>query len=166
MIKNIMIFLVIPILAVFVTFSPASAGEALPEISGWINGELRKTELDTVSGKKGFWLERSYRNIAGVPFHAVWMEGSGDRGWTPSEKTISADDGPLGSGASYRTLSVAGQSSVLEHHPVTGFSLSVKAGKKGTLTLESNVAAEEEMISAAEVLITEILREDKAAEQK
>ena len=166
MIKNILIYLAIPILALFVSLSPAPAKEALPEISGWINGELRKTELDTVSGKKGFWLERSYRNNAGVPFHAVWMEGSGDRGWSPSEKTISADDGPLGSGASYRTLSVTGQRSILEHHPVTGFSISVKAGNKGTLTLESNIAAEEEMISAAEVLITEILREDKAEEQK
>ena len=127
---------------------------------------LRKTEFDTVSGKRGFWLERSYRNTVGVPFRAVWMEGSGDKGWSPSDKAISADDGPLGSGATYRTVSVAGQKSVLEHHPVTGFSLSVKAGKKGTLTLESNIATEEEMISAAEILLTEILREDKAGGQK
>ena len=149
-----------------ITVSHATAGDALPEINGWMNGGLRKTEFDTVSGKRGFWLERSYRNTVGVPFRAVWMEGSGDKGWSPSDKAISADDGPLGSGATYRTVSVAGQKSVLEHHPVTGFSLSVKAGKKGTLTLESNIATEEEMISAAEILLTEILREDKAGGQK
>lgn len=92
--------------------------------------------------------------------------GRETRDGPPPDKTISADDGPIGSGASYRTLSVTGQRSILEHHPLTGFSISVKAGNKGTLTLESNIAAEEEMISAAEVLITEILREDKAEEQK
>ena len=49
MIKNILIYLAIPILALFVSLSPAPAKEALPEISGWINGELRMTEFDTVS---------------------------------------------------------------------------------------------------------------------
>lgn len=135
-----------------ISISSAQITGALPEIEGWINGELRKTELDTVSGKRGFWLERDYRNTVGVPFHAVWMEGSGDKGWTPAEKEISADDGPLGTGASYKTLSIKGEKAILEHHPVTGYSLSVKVGKKGTLTIESIIASEEEMITAAEVL--------------
>ena len=63
------------LLALFVilniTVSHATAGDALPEINGWMNGGLRKTEFDTVSGKRGFWLERSYRNTVGVPFGAV-----------------------------------------------------------------------------------------------
>ncbi len=164
--KTTIFSLAVSMIILSISISSAQMRDALPEIRGWINGELRKTEFDTVSGKRGFWLERSYRNTFGVPFHAVWMEGSGDKGWSPPDKTISADDGPIGSGASYRTLSVTGQRSILEHHPVTGFSISVKAGNKGTLTLESNIAAEEEMISAVEVLITEILREDKAEEQE
>ncbi|NLX85084.1 MAG: hypothetical protein GXZ00_05660 [Synergistaceae bacterium] len=129
---------------------------ALTEIDGWINGELRETEFDTVSGKRGFWLERDYRNNVGVPFHAVWMEGSGDKGWTPSEKTISADDGLLGTGAVYKTISIKDDKALIEHHPILGYSLSVKVGKKGTLTLESNIANEEEMISAAEILVNKI----------
>ena len=158
MIKNILIYLAIPILALFVSLSPAPAKEALPEISGWINGELRMTEFDTVSGKRGLWLERSYRNSSGVPFHAVWIEGSGEKGWSPSDKAESEDDGPLGSGASYRTISIDQQGALIEYHPVTGLSLSVKAGTKGTLTLESNVANEEEIISAAQTLIRNILK--------
>ena len=130
--------------------------DALTEIDGWINGELRKTEFDTVSGKRGFWLERDYRNTVGVPFHAVWMEGSGDKGWTPSDKEISADDCLLGSGAVYKTIAIKGEKAIIEHHPITGYSLSVKVEKKGTLTLESNVANQEEMISAAETFVNKI----------
>ena len=154
--KTIIFSLALLVLFLNISLSSAQMTDALPEITGWINGELRKTEFDTVSGKRGFWLEREYRNNAGAPFHAVWMEGSGDKGWTPAEKEISADDGPLGAGASYRTLSVKGEKAILEHHPVTGYSLSVKVGKKGTLTLESIIANEEEIIVAAGVLIGRI----------
>jgi hypothetical protein len=154
--KTIIFSLALLVLFLNISLSSAQMTDALPEIPGWINGELRKTEFDTVSGKRGFWLERDYRNNAGVPFHAVWMEGSGDKGWTPPGNEISADDGPLGTGASYKTLSVKGEKAILEHHPVTGYSLSVKVGKKGTLTLESIIAAEEEMTAAAEVLVGRI----------
>jgi hypothetical protein len=154
--KTIIFSLALLVLFLNISLSSAQMTDALPEIPGWINGELRKTEFDTVSGKRGFWLERDYRNNAGVPFHAVWMEGSGDKGWAPPEKEVSADDGPLGTGASYKTLSVKGEKAILEHHPVTGYSLSVKVGKKGTLTLESIIAAEEEMTAAAEVLVGRI----------
>ena len=53
-------------------------------------------------------------------------------------------------------LSVKGEKAIIEHHPVTGYSLSVKVGKKGTLTLESLIATEEEMTAAAEVLVGRI----------
>ena len=154
--KTIIFSLALLVLFLNISLSSAQMTDALPEIPGWINGELRKTEFDTVSGKRGFWLERDYRNNAGVPLHAVWMEGSGDKGWTPPGNEISADDGPLGTGASYKTLSVKGEKAIIEHHPVTGYSLSVKVGKKGTLTLESLIAAEEEMSAAAEVLVGRI----------
>lgn len=154
--KIILLSLALLMLFFNISLSSAQMTDALPEIEGWINGELRKTEFDTVSGKRGFWLERDYRNTVGVPFHTVWMEGSGDKGWTPPDKEISADDGPLGTGASYKTLSVKGEKAILEHHPVTGYSLSVKVSKKGTLTLESIIASEEEMAAAAEVLVGRI----------
>lgn len=156
--KYIIISLAVLTLAMYPKFSPAIAADVLPEISGWINGELRNTEFDTVSGKRGLWLERSYRNSSGVPFHAVWIEGSGEKGWSPSDKPVSADDGPLGNGANYRTISIDEQKALIEYHPVTGLSLSVKAGTKGTLTLESNIANEEEIISAAQTLIRNILK--------
>ncbi len=154
-------FIMLFVLFVVLTHSPlcfAQMTDALPEIGGWINGELRKTVFDTVSGSRGYWLERDYRSSDGIPFHAVWMEGSGDKGWSPAEKPLSSDDGSLGSGATYRTFPILGQRSALEHHPVTGYSLSVKAEKKGTLTLESLIATEDEIISAAERLLAEILR--------
>ncbi len=46
-------------------------------------------------------------------------------------KEISADDGPLGTGASYKTLSVKGEKAILEHHPVTGYSPFCKGKAKG-----------------------------------
>lgn len=150
--KIIIISIALILISLNTAVSFAQTTDALPSIQGWMNGALRKTEFDTVSGKRGYWLERDYRNSAGVPFHAVWMEGSGEKGWTPPEKDISADDGPLGTGASYKTISIKGEKAILEHHPVTGYSLSVKVGKKGTLTLESVIATEEEMTAAAEII--------------
>lgn len=154
LLSSIYIAFMICIISAFSLF--AADVNRLPDIDGWQNGEVRITSFDTVSGNRGTWLERDYRTISGVPFHAVWMEGSGDKGWDVSDQTLSAYDGPLGSGATYRTLTIAGNKAAIEHHPVSGYSLAVKIGKLGTLTLESNIANEDEIISAAEIIIKKI----------
>lgn len=141
--------------------SPAATAGRLPDIDGWINGVVRVTKLETVSGNRGTWLERDYRTAAGVPLHAVWIDGAGEKGWDVSDKEISADDGPLGTGATYKTISAAGERAILEHHPVTGYSLTARIDKLGVLTLESKAADEGEIISAADVLIGRIISDAK-----
>lgn len=126
----------------------------LPEVPAWQNGELRITALDTVSGNRGSWQERDYITDSGARVHAVWIEGAGEKGWTPPDKSISADDGLMGSGATYRTISIAGEKALIEHHPVTGGSVAVKIEKKGSLTVESKYASGKEIIDAAAVLTT------------
>ena len=129
----------------------AFAAAGLPDVSGWKCGELRVTKLDTVSGNKGQWLERDYRTAAGAPFHAVWLEGAGEKNWqVQPQKSASGD----GTGATYKTVEIAGSKAVLERHPVTGVSLAVKLDKRGTLTLESGKATtDDEIIAAAQAII-------------
>lgn len=146
------------LLAFFLSISPNSSEAAgLPEISGWQCGELTTTVFDTVSGNRGKWQERNYRTGDNARVHTVWIEGAGEKGWTPPAADISADDGLMGRGATYKTLTIAGEKALLEHHPITGYSLAVKIDKKGTLTLESLNASEKEIIDAA-AKITETIR--------
>lgn len=125
----------------------------LPDIDGWTNGDVRETAFDAVSGNKGTWLERDYRTSAGVPFHAIWLDGAGQNGW---KGTADARTKSTGAGAAYKGVKIAGCSAILEYDPVIGRSLAIKVGKLGTLTLESNVAEEAEIIKAAETLINKI----------
>ena len=129
------------------------ASASLPDISGWNNGEVRKTELKTVSGNRGIWLERDYRTAEGTFFHAVWMEGSGEKGWDISKKTASSDDSVRLNEISSKIFEISGNSALLEKHPITGLSLTVKITKKGTLTLESTTATDDEIAKAAEAII-------------
>ena len=127
---------------------PVFAAGGLPEIGGWQCGELRVTKLDTVSGNKGQWLERDYRTAAGTPFHAVWIDGAGEKNWNVQTNAATNSDG---AGASYTLTDVSGNKAVLERQPVTGISLTVKIDKLGTLTLESNNATTDEEITSAAV---------------
>lgn len=144
-------------MACMLTLSPASESANLPEIASWHNGELRMTIFDTVSGNRGLWQEREYRTNLGTPVHAVWLEGAGEKGWKPSGDGSSASDGLIGIGAVYRTTVITGQEGLIEHHPVTGYSVAVKIAKIGTLTIESKYADENEMLSAADTLVSGIL---------
>jgi len=128
------------------------AAAVLPEVDAWYCDELRITALDTVSGNRGSWQERDYITDAGARIHAIWMEGAGEKGWLPAKDTISADDGLMGRGATYRTIVIAGNKALIEKHPITGFSVAVKIDNKGTLTVESKYALEEDVLPAAETL--------------
>jgi len=152
-------------LALLVVYSIAAwAAPGLPDIEGWTNGKARVTELQTDFKNRGRWIERDYRTDGGVLVHAVWMEGSGERGWNVADGDISADDGPLGSGAVYRTIRAAGEKAILERHPVMGCSIAARVGTLGVLTLESKSATDEEMIQVAETLILKI-KSDTAAQK-
>ena len=142
--------LILAIAAVLFFALPVFASAGLPDISGWQCGALRVTKLDTVSGNKGQWLERDYRTAAGAPFHAVWLDGAGEKNWNASPSPVVSD----GAGATYKTAEVSGCLAVIERHPVTGVSLAVKVDKLGTLTLESNNATtDDEALAAADAII-------------
>ena len=127
----------------------------LPDIEGWTCGDIRRTDLNTVSGNRGQWIERDYRTSAGVGFHAVWIEGSAVKRWAPGKKETVSNDGAIGSGAVYKTTNAAGIDAVFESHPITGTSLSLKIGG-GVLTLESKIAEEKELIDAASAIIDKV----------
>ena len=48
--KTIILSLALLVLFFNISLSSAQMTDALPEITGWINGELRKAEFDTDSG--------------------------------------------------------------------------------------------------------------------
>lgn len=136
---------------------PACAYSAeLPEIADWQNGKLRITNLETVSGNRGSWQEREYRTDLGARVYAIWIEGAGEKGWNAPSGDIFANDGLIGNGATYKTVTIASEKGLLERHPTTGYSLAVKIDKMGTLTVESQYAEEYEILSAAETLVNEM----------
>ncbi|MEG2020095.1 MAG: hypothetical protein RRZ70_06440, partial [Synergistaceae bacterium] len=73
--------------------------------------------------------------------------------WDISKKTASSDDSVSLNEISSKIFEISGNSALLEKHPITGLSLTVKITKKGTLTLESTTADEDETIKAAEAII-------------
>lgn len=143
--------------AVCALFQPIiSECAELPEIASWQNGELRVTMFDTISGYRGSWQERNYRTASGTLVNAVWIEGAGEKGWAPPDGEVSADDGPAGNGATYKTVAIVSEKGLLERYPVTGYSVAVKIAKMGTLTVESKYAEENEILNAAETLVREM----------
>lgn len=108
----------------------------LPEISGWENGELMTTALETVSGTQGLWQERTYRTPDGCSARAILMAGKGTAFIYPPQEGVASNDGPLGSGATYETTKINGCLAILENHPLLGITLTVNT-PQGVLTLES-----------------------------
>jgi hypothetical protein len=150
-------FMALTIIITLILFAaPLYAVYTLPEFENVSCGKLSSTELDTASGKRGVWLERDYRTPAGTSYHAIWMEGAGEKRWDIPTKEISSDDGPLGSGATYETLTLMNNPAVFETHPSHGLSLTVKIKGMGTLTLESQNSDRESAIAFAREILTKM----------
>ncbi|MDO4952801.1 MAG: hypothetical protein Q4E34_03120 [Synergistaceae bacterium] len=127
----------------------------LPDIEGWFNYDVRTTKLNTVSGYQGEWIERGYRTAQGVPCHAVRINGAGPKGWKAKQISGTADDGLLGEGATFKSLTICGFAAEFDRHPAHGCSLAVRL-PDSVLTLESKYASEAEIIQIAETLIKKI----------
>ena len=121
---------------VFVLSACASAQPTLPDVGGWMCGELRTVKLDTVSGSQGLWLERSYRTESGYPLKAILMSGKGLSVRSLPQEGRESGDGLMGSGCTYRTLSIGGRTAALERHPALGISLALFMDG-AVLTIES-----------------------------
>ena len=137
---------------------PAAAG-ALPDAVGpWHGASVDVTSFKTASEDLGAWHNRVYTRSA-PPGHvtAILMEGPGPGTLRVPQGTVSADDLPLGFGARYQTLDVAGRRAILERHPLLGLVLAIDLGKDKTLTLESAGASQEELteFAAQAVLLLE-----------
>ena len=152
MLKKSIFLVIVSFLLFSVGTAPAAEGPKLPEIAGWENGRLRTTELAALSGFKGTWLERTYRTNSGTPLRAIWIEGAGAKDWNVNE--ASSDDGEIWGGETAEKAAVAGHKAILEYRPVVGYSLIVKIGKEGVLTLESQVATQKHLLEAAEILVS------------
>ena len=151
MLKRSLLFVILSLLLLTAAAAFAAESSRLPEISGWVNGQLRTTELGALSGFKGTWLERTYRTSAGIPFRAVWVDGAGAKNWDVNE--MSSDKGEIWGGETSKAMEIGGNRALLEYRPVVGYSLIISVGKDGVLTLESQVATQEALIEAAETLV-------------
>lgn len=111
----------------------------LPDIEGWDGRETATTELDTPSGNQGVWLERTYyRETDRHSILLILMKGPGTSWSGLPNAPVFSDDGSIGSGATYRTITVGGFPAALETHPLTGRSLVVTTGKDETFTFETS----------------------------
>lgn len=111
---------------------------SFPEIPGWNKGEVTTTELETPSGDQGSWSELTYsRETDRHSILVVVLKGPGTS-WSGLPKgNVSAKDGPIGSGATYRTTTILNFPAVLEIHPLTGSSLVVTPSEDTTFTFEA-----------------------------
>ncbi|MGI6443170.1 MAG: hypothetical protein GXZ13_01050 [Synergistaceae bacterium] len=140
----------------------------LPKIEGWKNEDLRISKLEAVSGNKGIWLEREYKNPDGKIFYATRIDGNGVKSWDINEEiTAVTSDGPIGSGATYKIVKLYVKqfpnnthktnytvyTAAVNYHPLTGISIVTKLNLKSTLTLETKNATEAELIKAASTII-------------
>ena len=131
------LFLAVAAMLVLMICSVAAGEDALlPEVDDWACGEIQIIHLDTVSGNQGIWVRRNYISAQNIPMVANLMGGKGPGSLYLPVGSIDALDGPIGSGARYETISIAGHRGILEHDPTMGFILSVQLDK-GILTLES-----------------------------
>lgn len=143
----------------------------LPKIEGWRSEDLRISKLEAISGNKGIWLEREYKNPDGKIFYATRIDGDGVKSWDINEEiTAFTSDGPIGSGATYKIVKLYVKqfpntthktnytvyTAALNHHPLTGISVVTKLNLKSTLTLETKNATESELIKTASIIIENI----------
>lgn len=133
----------------------AREAPSLPEMPHWICGELKTTNLDTVSGNQGTWFQRDYRSASGERFHAALFIGKGAGTSGFQSASIDSNDGLIGSGSTYRTFEIRGCQAIAETHPVLGTAVAVKLAD-GYLTLESGPygMSSENLTDAASELIS------------
>lgn len=123
----------------------------LPEVDGWINGEVRTTEFNALSGYKGNWQERSYRAMNGTRFNAILINGSAAKLWSMAK--VSEDKGEVWGGEIAEETNILGRRALFEERSVLGTTLVVKIDKGSVLTLESQNATEKDLAEAAEKII-------------
>jgi len=108
-----------------------------PDLPGWDHGEVILTTLETPSGNMGYWIERNYtRRSDGHSIDVVLLKGPGTA-WQGLQEAVSADDGPMGSGSTYRSVRIGGHKGILEWHPLTGRVLVVELAPDITVTFET-----------------------------
>ena len=135
------------------TVAAQNVFDPLVDVDVWTCFPAQKTTIKSVSGVQGFWVQRDYRLPSGARVHAIWIGGKGTDIRLTLGADVSHDDGPLGSGNTYRTFSQEGLRFIFENHPVLGKSLIIPIPSKGTLTLESMMASEQELIDTAKKLL-------------
>jgi len=128
-------------LAIILATSSGSAEETpgpLPDIAGWNSGDGASMALETPSEELGCRVEGVYkRRTDNHSVFVVLLKGPGTRWQGLPEGEISADDGPIGSGATFSTLKVGGRRAIIENHPLTGRVLVVEVSPDFTLTFET-----------------------------
>ncbi|MFC2593889.1 MAG: hypothetical protein ACFNW0_02350 [Fretibacterium sp.] len=144
-------------LTLFLTFmllcpsSTASAGPLPDAVGPWLAESGDAIPFRTASEDLGVWHNRIYtRSAPPGRIEAILMEGPGPGTLLVPQGAVSADDLPLGFGARYQTLDIAGRRAVLERQDILGTALAIELGKNKTLTLESAGASQEELTEFAE----------------
>ena len=146
-------------LTVFLAFTllcpPSTAAGPLPDAVGsWYAESGDAIPFKTALEDLCAWYNRVHmRSAPPGRVTAILMEGPGPGTLLVPQGTVSADDLPLGFGARYQTLDIAGRRAVLEQQDILGTALAIELGKDKTLTLESAGASQEELVELAEGIL-------------
>ena len=147
-------YLCLTVFFMFMLLRPFSsaASSPLPDTVGlWRAESGDAIPFRTASEDLGVWHNRIYmRSTPPGRIEAILMEGPGPGTLLVPRGMVSADDLPLGFGARYQTLDVAGHRAILERQDILGMALAIELGKDKTLTLESTGASQDELVELAE----------------
>jgi len=124
----------------------------LPPMKSFTCSKARTTKLNTVSGEKGYWVERDYTTQDGKKFHAVWIDGAGPVDWQPKKISSTQQDGVWGNGSTFKSVKIDNFDADLESHPQLGLSLAIRL-QEAVLTIESEKATEQDLIDFAMAII-------------
>lgn len=125
----------------------------LPDIPGFLGGEIKNTPLSAPSGLFGEWLVRTYSTGGGRSMKASLLAGPGAGPLFTGQEGVKKNDRPLGFGSTYETFTLDGKKAVLEEVPSVGLSLALAMGENATLTLESPSLSRQDLERAAEAIM-------------
>jgi hypothetical protein len=113
----------------------------IPDVPGWTVTCTKTRILTSATEEQGRMTERIYKKNDGFEVVKVLLlQGPGTKWLSFPRKDAGGGDGPVGTGATYRTIEILGKEGVLEHHPVLGYSLAIRLENEKTLTFETSAS--------------------------
>ena len=148
--------LITVLMIVMMMGSPAFSAELPDSFGSWQSVKKNILPLITEYNKEsqGRVVYVTYKKISSsAVLDVILSEGTGSGNLYVPESP-NTEKGIMPSDSGFEILTVSGHQAILESHSFMPLALSVKAGDNVTLTLESSLMGKDELLKAAEVILS------------